>query len=154
MLFRNSMLKAYKSLFILFTLLLVFTSCKKFDEGGYLIRTKKNLAQTWVIDKYFIDNVDRTSELTIKNYSIQFSKDNSFVTKYIDDKEKEEIENGSWELYEKEIHLSGNSSITLIDSEGSISSSYIYILKLDSDEFWYQFENGSNSHTIKLKTND
>jgi hypothetical protein len=128
------------------------SSCKKYPEGGYVNRTEKNLKKTWKLDKYLVDGVDQTVALIISNYEETYASNNDHFRSYIDKKGQLKSENGKWEFGkdDKQLKLSGLSSIDIIASQNSISSSYYNIIKLDSDEFWYRFENGSNTHEFRL----
>jgi hypothetical protein len=136
---------------ILFTTILLLISCKKYDEGGSIFTTEKKLkANSWKLTKYLLNGVDKTSTLLVSNYLENY--DDNYTRNYIDNEGDIIKEVGKWEFDKssKKIKISGVSSIDITDKSGSISSSYYYILKLDQDELWYYFENGSEKHEFHL----
>ena len=128
-------------------LMFVLNGCEKYDEGGFIFKTEKKLkANTWKLSKYLVDGVDVTNSILISNYEENYEP--NYSRTYIDKKGEVNNEIGNWtfDKSNKKIKISGVSSIDITDKSGSISSSYFNILKLDKDEFWYYFENGSEKH--------
>ncbi len=131
---------------------ITINSCKKYDEGGLISKTEKNLKQTWTLQKYLRNETDETSLLYIKNYEETYSGSDSYSRTYIDKKGDTKSENGTWKFdkEQKKLLISGVSSIDITDKTGTVSSSYYNILKLDKDEYWYYFENGGDRHEFRL----
>ena len=132
---------------ILFTTILLLISCKKYDEGGRIFATEKKLkANTWKLSKYLLNGTDETSTILVSNYLEKY--EDNYTRNYTDNGGDIIKEVGKWEFDKnsKQIKISGVSSIDITDKLGSISSSYYYITKLDHDELWYYFENGSEKH--------
>lgn len=53
-------MKIIKIIFTLFVVVLFFTTCKKYPEGGYAWRTKKNIIGNWTLALYEVDGIDST----------------------------------------------------------------------------------------------
>ena len=134
----------------LFTL--IINGCKKYDEGGVISKTEKNLNQTWVLHKYLRNGIDETSLLYVKNYEETYSDSETYSRTYIDKESENVTETGIWvfDKDQKKLNLSGIGSIDISDETGTISSSTYNILKLDKSEFWYYYTNGSDKHEFHL----
>ena len=131
---------------------MTINSCKKYDEGGLISKTEKNLKQTWTLQKYLRNGTDETSLLYIKNYEETYSGSDSYSRTYIDKDNNNVSENGTWKFdkEQKKLNISGVSSMEITDKTGTVSSSYYNILKLDKSEFWYYYTNGSDRHEFHL----
>ena len=128
---------------------LLILSCKKFEEGGLVNKTKKRLsAQTWVLSKYLRNGVDETNLVLFINYEEKYTgeESGSFTRTYIDKNGDNKMESGSWffEKEKKQLNISGISSLEITSETGTVSSTYYNILKLDKKEFWYYYENGGD----------
>lgn len=143
-----------KTLYLLLSMSILLIGCQKFEDGGYVRKTEKNLVKTWSLSEYLVNGVDKTSSIKIKNYSESYDDSGNYTRNYIDHKNEQEDEKGSWkfEKENKRLSISGVSSIYITDETGTISSSYFNILKLDDNEFWYSYENGSEIHEFHLKS--
>jgi len=133
-------------------LVVTFSSCKKYDEGGLVSKTEKNLKETWTLQKYLRNGTDETSLLLIKNYEETYSGSDSYSRTYIDKDNNNKSENGTWKFdkEQKKLNISGVGSIEITDITGTVSSSYYNILKLDKSEFWYYYTNGGDRHEFHL----
>ncbi len=127
-------------------------SCKKYDEGGLVRKTEKNLKKSWTISKYLRNTSDETSILLIKNYQETYADNGSYSRSYLDKKGDQKSETGTWEFEkdQKKLTISGVGSIEITEQTGTVSSSYYNILKLDADEFWYYYTNGGDRHEFHL----
>lgn len=148
-------MKTIKSLttLVLATLFAItINSCKKYNEGGLIGQTEKNLKQSWTLQKYLRNGTDETSVLYIKNYEETYSDGDSYSRTYIDKDNETASENGTWKFDrgQEKLNISGVASMEITDEAGTVSSSYYNILKLDKNEFWYYYTNGSDRHEFHL----
>lgn len=145
-------IKPLRTIFLAGLFALTINSCKKYDEGGLISKTEKNLEQTWALQKYLRNGTDETSLLYIKNYEEIYSGSDSYSRTYINKDNITVSENGTWKFdkEQKKINISGVGSMEITDKTGTVSSSYYNILKLDKNEFWYYFTNGGSRHEFHL----
>jgi len=121
-------------------------SCGKYEEGpSFSLVTKKNrVANTWKIDKVYVDDVDRTSlfSVLIDGYKIEFTKDDK-VTETLTSILGTHTNYGTWEF--------GGSKETLhVTISGSKA---IYrILRLSSSEMWLEEVTGGNKYVTHMVT--
>jgi hypothetical protein len=127
-------------------------SCSKFDEGGLISATEKNLQTGWALSKYLRNGVDETSLLLIKNYEESYADNGSYSRSYVDKKGQSKSETGTWKFDKglKKLNISNVSSVEITLKAGTVSSSYYNIVKLDNSEFWYYFTNGADKHEFHL----
>lgn len=146
-------MKNYILFAVIFSTGLIFSSCKKYENGGFKRRAEKNITKTWVIDAYLLNGVDKTSTLLITNFSETFSDGEVYKRKYNDASGDLKDETGTWTLKEDKslINLSGPGSYELTAETSTVSASNYTIIKLKKDELWYYFENGGNKHEFHLK---
>lgn len=132
---------------------LILISCKKFDQGGLVSKTSKNLEdKTWKLDKYYRDGVDETNMLLISNFEETFNNDGSLMRSYTDNDGEQVSETGKWtsQKDDKLLKISDVGSIDLLDEISTVSSSEYNILKLKKDEFWYTYDNGGSTHEFRM----
>ncbi|MDH5399816.1 MAG: DUF5004 domain-containing protein [Cyclobacteriaceae bacterium] len=134
--------------------LMILASCETYDEGGKVKKADKTIIGTWKLGSYFRDGVDETSLVFITNYSETFNADGSLTRTYTkaDGSLVEEVD-GDWSFGadNKTVSISGISSINdFSDANSSLSTSTVDILRLDSDGFWYEYENGGSLHQFRL----
>lgn len=142
-----------KKISFLFITGLILLSCKKFDQGGLVSKTSKNLEdKTWKLDKYYRDGVDETTMLLISNFEETFNNDGSLMRSYTDNDGEQVSETGKWtsQKDDKLLKISDVGSIDLLDEISTVSSSEYNILKLKKDEFWYTYENGGSTHEFRM----
>jgi len=127
-------------------------SCTKFDEGGLISATEKNLQTGWALSKYLRNGTDETSLLLIKNYEESYADNGSYARSYVDKKGQSKSETGTWKFDkgQKKLNISNVSSVEITAKAGTVSSSYYNIVKLDNSEFWYYFTNGADKHEFRL----
>lgn len=138
------------SLFVLIAIVAV--SCNRYENGGSKRRAEKNISKTWEIESYFLNDVDKTSELLISNFEETFNEDGSYARSYIDADGENQYGSGEWVLDEdkSEINVSGTGSYELTNETSTVSTSDYILLKLKKSEMWYSFENGGDEHEFHL----
>lgn len=145
-------IKSFITFFLAGLFAITINSCKKYDEGGLISKTEENLKQTWILQKYLRNGADETSLLFIKDYEETYSGSDTYSRTYIDYDNKNVSENGTWKFdkEQKELNISGVSSMEITENTGSVSSSYYSIIKLNKSEFWYFYTNGSDRHEFHM----
>ena len=133
----------------------VLVSCKKYSEGGTLKKAEKNIIQTWKLDSYYFNGVDKTSTLLITNFKETYAEDGTYTRTYTDSSGDPITQLGSWSLESNNalIKVSGAGSFELSVETSSVSASEYTILKLTQEELWYEFMNGSDMHEFHLVPN-
>lgn len=146
------MKNVFKTAGLIVVSVLLMTSCKKYDEGGFVGKTEKNLVKSWKLEKYLRNSTDETSLLLISGYEETYSDNGSILRTYIDVDATTKTETGTWKFDkdQKKLNISGLSSVEITDATGTVTSSYYNVLKLDKDEFWYYYTNGSDKHEFHL----
>lgn len=131
------------------------TGCKKYENGGSLKKAEKNLANDWTFDSYYLDGVDRTTTMTVSNFSEKFNSDGTMNRSYTDESGDPISQDGTWMMDDDKtkISVSGVGSIELTEETGTVSASEYIILKLTEDELWYHYENGGYDHEFHLVPN-
>jgi hypothetical protein len=123
---------------IISALLVVFTGCKKYDEGpGISLRSKtERVANTWKIEYTATNGVDYTSYFT--DYTMTFTKGGEYSFTW-----GSLTGSGKWEFQndKNDIKISGVSNQ---------SSETIHILKLKEKEFWYYSMDGNDRTDVHL----
>ena len=93
-------------LFILsLTLLLVASSCKKYEDGpSFSLRSKKErLSNNWKINKYFVGDVDKTDAYTaIHNKQIFTISKSGLYTLSYDSSSVIKVDQGIWRFADAE----------------------------------------------------
>jgi len=147
-------LKHKFSFLLLLALSVIFISgCEKYDDGGTLGKAEKRIsANDWKLDKYLRNGSDETSELLISNFVESYPESGALTRSYTDNSGDPFSETGAWEFTSDklQIKVSGIRSVELTNFTGTVSSSSYNILKLTKDEFWYNFENGGDSHEFQF----
>lgn len=114
--------------------------CKKYEEGPAISFRSKTarVANTWKVESYTVNGVDRTSTLNNINYTETYDKDGnySYSSTLGSGSGKWEFQSGKEQI--KRSGVSGQSSETLI------------ILKLKQKEFWYYYMDGNDKNEIHL----
>jgi PBP1b-binding outer membrane lipoprotein LpoB len=137
---------------LLSMLVLFFASCEKYEAGGLISKTEKNLFKTWKLQQYLRNNTNETASILISNYEETYSDNNVYSRIYNNKDNRVITETGSWKLdtEQKIIQISGVSSIDITTITGTISASNRTITKLTNNEFWYTFINGGDKHEFRL----
>jgi len=111
------------------------------------------IAGTWEMKTYLRNDVNESSEITISNYEETYVLDGTFSRSYIDGKQSQVDESGTFGINEDDrtIHISDVSSIADFSEEHStLSTSTIDILTLDDSEYVYSFKNGGDTHEFRF----
>ena len=139
--------------FVLLNFILV--ACKKYDEGGPINKTEKNLATEWRLVEYLNNGTDKTSTLLITNYREAYSGNGVFSRSYTDKNGSPVTDDGRWLFKENEktLSISDVGSIEITVESGTVSSSSFSILRLNKKEFWYYFINGNVRHEFRFVRN-
>lgn len=119
-----------------------FSSCNKYEDGPKLsLLTKKaRLCGEWVVDQYYVNDVDQTSNyvsLVGTNFEWNIKKDGTYT------QSGNFSDNGTWELGEDKDDVRFKSS-----QANSQEVSY-RILRLKSKELWLKYTD-SNGTVEKL----
>lgn len=129
-------------------------SCKKYEDGPLLsFRSKQaRVVNSWKIEKYLNNDIDKTSELTVTNWNEIYNADGTCKRTFNDTSGDYVEQNGTWAFNsdKTELNISGLGSVELSQSIGTVTSSSIKILRLKEKEFWYSFENGGSRHEFHL----
>lgn len=145
-------LKAFTLIFVI----IISSSCEKFDEGGLVRKAEKNLtSQSWKLTAYLRNGNDETSQLIISNLTESFNEGGVFVRSYNDSDGSPFNEEGQWMLEndDMQVGISSVSSVEFTSETGTLSSAYYDILLLDKEEFWYTYENGGDMHEFHFVAN-
>lgn len=147
-------MKKTKKLLGLLILITAFLSpsCKKYDNGGSIRKAEKNITNTWKIENYLMDGVDKTADLLITNFTETFADGGVYSRSYNDASGDPKNDVGTWSLVEEKslINVSGTGSYELTAETSTVSTSDYTLLKLTKDELWYNFANGGNTHEFHL----
>jgi hypothetical protein len=116
-------------------------SCKKYEDGpmiSLLSRTAR-VANTWKVDNYKVNDTDFTS--LFAGYTETYTKDGIFSYEW-----GVFGGTGKWEFQNKykEIKISG------IDTQ---PSQILFILKLESKQFWYYYMDGNDKKEFHMVEN-
>lgn len=119
-------------LLVLASVAFVMPSCKKYEDGPTvsLLTKKSRLCGEWVIDKYYVNDVDQTSlymTLVGNNFVWEIEKDGTYK------QSGNGTDNGTWELGEDKDDVRFQSS-----AANSTEVSY-RILRLKSKELWLKY---------------
>ncbi len=129
------------ALLVFLSAIITVTGCKKYPDGPLLSlhsRTER-VANTWKVDNYKVNGNDYTS--LVSGYTETYSKDGNYSYTW-----GSVSGTGSWKFQnsDKEIALTGISN----------QSSYtLVILKLEEDQFWYYYMDGSDKKEFHMITN-
>ena len=144
-----------KAIYLIPFALLLFASCKKYENGGSKAKAEKNIQNTWKIESYYLDGADQTSQLLISNYIETFAEGGTYTRSYNDSNGDPQSETGNWALVDDKdrINVSGTGSYELTAQTSTVSTSDYDIIKLDKNELWYSFANGGNVHEFHMIPN-
>lgn len=132
-----------KNIYFLLLFALVFVSCNKYEEGPAIsFRSKTSrLANDWVIEKAFINDVEKTDSLP--QFTITFEKSGD-VTKTAYFQTATGLDSvtktGLWEFDND----AENVLILFADNFGVNESRIWRIIKLTNDEFWFEEKDSMN----------
>lgn len=113
-------------------------SCKKYESGPALSLQSRTarVANTWKVDNYKVNGNDYTSLMT--GYSETFTKDGIYSYEW-----SVFGGTGKWEFQQQDEQI----KISGIDTQPSQT---LYILKLESKEFWYYYMDGNDKKEFHM----
>lgn len=124
-------------------IVLLLSSCSKFEDGPkFSLRTKKaRLTNDWVMDKVFINDVDKTSDYAAfyNGFVLSIKKDETYTTTSPNGNTS-----GTWELGEDKDDIRFQQTTPAGNGEVSYR-----ILRLTNKEFWGRLQL-SNGDTQKI----
>lgn len=136
-----------KALFAVFALLLVFSGCKKYEDGPSLsLRTKKaRLTNVWIIHSVTENGTDRTSDYRTfySGYTATINKDNTYSLAYRIMNATDYSETGTWVF-------SGDKEHVYFTKSNSTNQSDWTILRLKERELWakYTYQDSNNQAVV------
>lgn len=133
-------------------LILGFTSCNRYPDGGSVGNAEKNILGTWVLQSYYWNGADNTSQLLISNLTETYNEDGTLVRTYTDSNGDPQSQSGTYtfDAEKSVIDVSGVGSIQLTNATSTASTSTYIILRLKNGELWYEFENGGDTHEFRF----
>lgn len=141
----------YKNLLLLFGSLLIFSSCKKYDEGGPIRKAEKNLTKEWAMERgekngSSVEVVKANPQIGEVTENWIFNDDGTCKTE-----DGSSTLTGTWSLSDNSIELT-----VVITSPSSKASTQTYeILKLtkgsDGEMVWKQLI-GSDEYRYELRS--
>jgi len=130
--------RKYTSLLFFLAVFFITSSCGKYEDGPTfsLLSKKSRIANTWKIDKVFIDDVDRTSIYTeyMKTYKLELTKDGTISETTTTTLGTATVK-GTWALTSSDENL-----VFTMPGLNIINK----ILKLKSGEMWLQKTDGGH----------
>jgi hypothetical protein len=122
-----------KTLFIFAIITTIFSSCKKYEEDGFIsLRTAKaRLCHTWKVEKATDDGKDVTSFFNDYNYRISFDKSGTCNISVKFGGVGFGV-NGKWEFIENQQSI----KITMDQNQFNVSDGTWKIRKLYKGELW------------------
>jgi hypothetical protein len=134
------------SLVAVFGLALTFTACKKYEDGPLisLASKKSRVVNVWKVEKIIDNGVDVTAQAAtwIAGYSIEFKKDNSYVSSFVG---SSSVGTGIWAFDTKKENL-------IITGTGSSVADISKILRLKSKELWLKNTYGTDVEEVHYVT--
>ncbi len=116
-------------------------SCKKYPDGPAIsFRSKsERVANNWKVENYKKNGTDYTS--LVANYTEKYTKEGSYSYQW-----GAFSGMGTWAFKNssKEIQITGT------NNQASV---VLYILKLEEDQFWYYYMDGSDKKEFHMITN-
>jgi hypothetical protein len=140
-------MKRSSLLFTAFAVLFL-VSCGKYEDGpDFTLRSKKaRIAGSWTMEKYMVDGVDLTSQVTAADLALSFKydKDGSYSEVRFLSGQVVSTKSGTWKLsLDKE-----NLVVTL--TSGTVTA--YKILRLTNSELWLQETYGGNITETHFRT--
>lgn len=130
------------------------TSCKKYEDGPMLsLRSKKHrVVNDWKLDRYFINDTDKTDSLGISNYTESFLNDGSVLRSFISLSGDTISDTCTWSFGDKKetLEIAGADSLELSEQFGYLTLSNLRVLRLKEHELWYSVEKNGTIHEFHL----
>jgi hypothetical protein len=139
-------MKRSSLLFTAFTMLFL-VSCGKYEDGpDFTLRSKTaRIAGSWTLEKYMVDGVDLTSQVTSADLalSLKYDKDGSYTEVRFLSGQVVSTKSGTWKFSLNKENL----VVTL--TSGTVTA--YKILRLTNSELWLQETYGGDVTEIHLK---
>jgi len=125
-----------KELSILFAAFALFflVSCGKYEDGpDFTLRSKKaRIVGSWTLEKYMVDGVDLTSQVTAADLALSFKydKDGSYTEVRFLSGQVASTKSGTWKL------SLNKENLVVIYTSGTVVA--YKILRLTNSELWLQ----------------
>lgn len=135
-----------KIILLIIPIALVFTACKKYEDGPAIsLNSKKHrLVNSWVIDRAYESGVDQTSTFkdTYVNYNLTIIKNGTYTLSYIFNNVSPYDESGDWKFSNDkgEVYFYNAANNSNIGDKWTI-------YKLKEKELWMKYYNSSGSAT-------
>lgn len=122
----------------------ILSSCGKYEEGPKLsLASKKGrVANTWMIEKFYEDGVDKTSDYRTfaASESFEYKKDGTYTQSQTATSlfgGGTDTDSGTWEF------INDNEDIKTLSSEAGSTPDTMRILRLKSNEMWVKSVSGT-----------
>lgn len=117
-----------KNYLLIILSILAFTGCRKYEEGpGLSLRSKKErVSNVWKIEKYFMNDEDRTAQIDSMYLTYTLRKDGSYQ-ELMSHMHMYYIEDGKWSFIEDK------SAIEIYRTNDTMTW---HIKKLEEDALW------------------
>lgn len=131
------------SFFLLLLLAMTFAACNKYPDGPSIsLRTKKTrLANSWVVDSFKEDGVDKTTDFKniYAGYLLSMTKDGSYTVSWKPYSLGNYVETGSWSFDSQKIFV----TFTSTTPSGKVST--WKVTKLEAKELWARINNSNGT---------
>jgi hypothetical protein len=133
----------------LLVVLFALSSCNKYPDGPAfsLLSKKERLSNTWKIDQYFENGVNKTADANnvLKDYNLTIDKSGSYSLTYKLFSILSVSESGTWDF------VSNNENVLFTKTSPSpVSTTEWSILKLKENELWGQYNDSSKVVKVQL----
>ena len=139
-------MKRSSLLFTAFTMLFL-VSCGKYEDGpDFTLRSKTaRIAGSWTLEKYMVDGVDLTSQVTEADLALSFKydKDGAYSEVRFLSGQVASTKSGTWKL------SLNKENLVVIYTSGTVVA--YKILRLTNSELWLQETYGGDVTEIHLK---
>lgn len=131
----------------------IVTSCGKYEEGPKisLASKKGRVANTWKVEAFLQDGVDKTSDyrLVVESESYEMKKDGGYTTTQkftILGGGLTSTDNGTWEF------IDDKESLKMLSSQAGATADTMKIVRLKSNEMWLRSVSGTPVSEMHLVT--
>lgn len=138
-----------RSLASALAIVLLLASCNKYTDGPKIsLRTKKErLANTWKLEKYLEDDVDKTTDAMnlYYNYTLTIGKkDGHYTMSWRPFNLGDYVESGDWVFVQDDVGVQFTRQ-----SPTPVTTENWKVLRLKEKELWGQFTD-SNNHRVEI----
>lgn len=131
----------------------IVSSCGKYEEGPKisLASKKGRVANTWKIEAFLQDGVDKTADyrLVVASESYDMKKDGAYTTTQtytLLGGGLTSTDNGTWEL------IDDNENLKMLSSQTGATADTMKIIRLKSNEMWLRSVSGTPVSEMHLVT--